>query len=152
MTQRQIEQHLTDLGEATKPPATLAHDVMRRIEASAGCGGGTDAVRYAPRARRLGYRVAAVVALAAGIAAGVVVTTFRHTAGPQPEVVISLPPPAAKPANPSPSLADYRRALVQSPEALDALLQQRPEDGRPNPRTHVELRAGDVSWIILDSY
>jgi hypothetical protein len=149
MTERQLEADLRDLSQVAKPPATLAADVMRRIEASPGCGGRT------PRVHVTLYRVAAAIALAGGGVAFLVTITHRHAPAPRPPVAISTTTSTRaieRGTDPAPSLADYRRALAQSPEALDALLQPRPETPGSNSRTNAELRAGDVSWINLDSY
>jgi hypothetical protein len=99
--------------------------------------------------------VAAAIALASGGVAFIVATIHRHAPAPRPPVAISTTTSARaieRPTDLVPSLADYRRALAQSPEALDALLQPRPEKTGSNPRTNAELRAGDVSWINVDPY
>src|SRR5207253_925488 len=103
-----IEAQLRELGEATRPPATFMVDVMRRIEALPARGAA--AIDFARVTRRLVYRVAAVVALAAGVAAVVIVTHDRRGAGaPGGMATLATGPVVRAMTHPVPNLADYRR-------------------------------------------
>ena len=145
----QIEQGLQRLGEATEPPASLVAGVMQRIEESAG------PEEIAERRRpwgRIGYRAAAIVAAACIAGLAVAAHMLRHPA-PRPDVVVRPHnDPAGRPADVSPTFADYQRAMVQSPEALDALLQQRPAQAGAGTPVRADLRAGDVFRSDLNLY
>ncbi|MBO0701130.1 MAG: hypothetical protein J2P46_22225 [Zavarzinella sp.] len=82
------------------------------------------------------YRRAWPLVLAGGLIAGcVAVVAFRH-GGPRPvepePVVVPQPAPAVEAVSPEPSLLVYERALAQSPERLDAVLDR--AAGGPNPK------------------
>ncbi len=149
MMDQQIEQRLQRLGEATEPPVSLLAGVMQRIEESAGPGD------IAERGRpwgRVGYCAAAIVAAACIAGLAVAAHVLRHPA-PRPDVVIRRQNDrAGRPADGSPTFAEYQHAMVQSPEALDALLQQRPAQTGAGTPARADLRAGDVFRSDLNLY
>jgi hypothetical protein len=78
----------------------------------------------ASRPRRWPWALAGVIALVAILA--VAIPWSKEPSPPVPPPVPAPPPAATEPVSPAPSVLAYQRALAQSPEAFDALLDQQP--------------------------
>jgi len=144
-----LEERLRQLGKATEAPESLVGGVMQRIEESAGWG---KSGRHGIPWGRSGHRRAAIVAVAACIAGLAIATPVLRNPAPRHAVLVHPWSGPLEPANLSPTLAEYQHAMVQSPEALDALLQQRPAQDVHGAPVGAELKAADVFRSDLTLY
>ncbi|HEY8746923.1 MAG TPA: hypothetical protein VIM11_03035 [Tepidisphaeraceae bacterium] len=150
MKDHEIENGLKRLGRETEPRTSMVDAVMRRVEQISTTESDANFSKSAG-SRRI-YRTAAMfIAVAACVAVSILV--IRSISSPTPTKPIVIVPqtyPADPPENRVPRLIDYQRAYVQSPEALEALLQQRPVEsgGREEP----VVRAADISRSDLNLY
>jgi hypothetical protein len=139
MNDDEIERRLQDLGTATRPPDGFAKAVMDRIERAAPPRP-VPAIRITSRPAI--WAAAAIVSLATSTAVLIAWHVHRPTSPPNQGVVVQTFTESL------PTLADYRRAYLKSPEALDALLRERPAAGVADP----PVRAADLSRPELNLY
>jgi len=148
MTNEQIETHLRHASRATEPPASLVSDVMKRI--------GQVDVTHRASDRTVGtyriYRAAAFLVAAAACVAALLLALHAGRAPDKHPQIVHLPPtrPAERDADSFPRLVDYRQAYMQSSDAFDALLQQRPVEAGAAP-SH-EFRAADSLRSDINLY
>jgi hypothetical protein len=150
MKDQEIENRLKQLGRATQPRASMVESVMQRVEQVPAPG--MDAISGSHTASLRIYRAAAML-LAAAACIAALMFVLRSGSEPKPRPpFVDLPQtlPADQPNELIPRLIDYQRAIVQSPEALEALLQRRPVEsgGREEP----VVRAADMSRSDLNLY
>jgi len=127
MNEDEIETRLRQLGQAMEPPASMASEVMRRIEGQFA----PQAMEHRPhRAHRI-YRAAAFFVGAAACVAGLLVALYAgRGSAPRPPIAVvpTTQTNAPEGADPAPRFVDYQDAYSHSAEAFEALLQQRPTE------------------------
>lgn len=126
MNDRELEAALRRLGRMAEPPVSMTSDVMKRVEgASAPNGDPTLRPRY-----RIHRAAAFFVAAAACVGAVLLAPHAGQLPAPRPPlgVLPTTNPEVPIDSGTTPSLVNYRRVYSQSPEAFEALLQQRPSE------------------------
>jgi len=143
MNPEKLEEHLKALGAATSPRHSLVDGVMERL---------SHVQSPRPMTMRRGSSLyvragAALLAVAASVA--IVVTGMHLSGGPRHvDDPRGVPVKVVSGTASTPMLADYRRAVFKSPEALDAMLREPAASGGSLPEP--AIRACDFSRVALN--
>jgi hypothetical protein len=147
MTHDELEQGLRALGQATRPPNSLVRNVMQRVQQS-------PVHEYseaftATRNAQWSYAIKKFAAIAACLAIVIFMIKFKTPRRPHvPDTRITVS--TMKRSNPFPTLADYRRAYAESPEAFEALFKALPTESEANPQRVLSPR--DILRTDLNLY